>query len=115
MEDSILNFEEKMWRLLELSRERMPELNESYYGGVSKTVYAEGALDIKTKRLMSLAVAVQAGCTNCMISQTSRAIELGATVEEVIESCAVAISMGGTLAWSKAMTVFEYLRARELI
>jgi alkylhydroperoxidase/carboxymuconolactone decarboxylase family protein YurZ len=82
MEDSVLDFEEKMWRLLELSRERMPELNESSYGGVSKTVYAEGAIDTKTKRLMSLAVA---------------------------------ISMGGTLAWSKAMTVFEYLRERGLI
>jgi alkylhydroperoxidase/carboxymuconolactone decarboxylase family protein YurZ len=37
-----------------------------------------------------------------MISQTSNALELGATPTDIFETCSVAISMGGTLAWSKA-------------
>ena len=61
------------------------------------------------------AVAVQAGCKDCMISQTSKALELGATTAEIFETVSVAISMGGTLAWSKALVVADYLKERELI
>jgi AhpD family alkylhydroperoxidase len=72
-------------------------------------------LDLKTKRLMSLAVGVQAGCKDCMISQTSKALDLGATPAEIFETCSVAISMGGTLAWSKFLVVADYLRERGLM
>ena len=115
MEESILQYEEKMWKLVNLTKEQMPDLSESYYGSVTNAVYREGSLDIKTKRLMSLAVAVQAGCKDCMISQTSRALDLGATADEIFETCSVAISMGGTLAWSNALVVATYLKERGLI
>ncbi len=72
-------------------------------------------MDVKTKRLMSLSVAVQAGCEDCTISQTSKALELGATTAEIFETVSVAISMGGALAWSKAFVVADYLKERELI
>jgi alkylhydroperoxidase/carboxymuconolactone decarboxylase family protein YurZ len=39
----------------------MPDLAEAYYGGVKDAVYSDGALDLKTKRLMSLAVACPGG------------------------------------------------------
>ena len=93
----------------------MPNLADAYYGPVKDAVYQKGSLDVKTKRLLSLAVAIQAGCKDCMISQTSKAIELGATPAEIFETCAVAISMGGTLAWSKALVVADYLREKDLI
>lgn len=112
MRESILQYEEKMWELFDLTKEQMPDLSEAYYGPVKSAVYREGALDLKTKRLMSLAVAVQAGCKDCMISQTSKALELGATPAEIFEVCAVAVSMGGTLAWSKALVVADYLQEK---
>jgi len=112
MDDTILRYEDKMWELFDVSKEHMPDLTEAYYEGVKNAVYSEGALDLKTKRLMSLAVAIQAGCKDCMISQTSKALDLGATIPEIFETCAVAISMGGTLAWSKALVVVDYLEER---
>lgn len=115
MGDSILKYEEKMWQLFASSENAMSALSEAYYGTVKDVVYTDGALDVKTKRLMSLAVAVQAGCKDCMISQTSRALELGATAEEIFEAIAVAVSMGGTLAWSQSLIVVDYLRAQEVI
>ncbi len=115
MDDSILKYEEKMWQLFDASRQEMVDLAEAYYGPVKDAVYKEGELDIKTKRLMSLAVAIQAGCKDCMISQTSKAVELGATPSEIFETCAVAVSMGGTLAWSKSLVVVDYLREKEII
>jgi AhpD family alkylhydroperoxidase len=115
MTDSILGYEEKMWQLTDATKAEMPDLADAYYGAVKEAVYRDGAIDLKTKRLMSLAVAIQAGCKDCMISQTSRALELGATREEIFETCSVAISMGGTLAWSKALVVADYLRGKEII
>ena len=115
MNDPILIYEEKMWELFDASKAEMLDLAEAYYGPVKDAVYREGVIDLKTKRLMSLAVAIQAGCKNCMISQTSKALELGATTDEIFEACSVAISMGGTLAWSKVLVVAEYLREKELI
>jgi AhpD family alkylhydroperoxidase len=115
MDDSMLKYEEKMWQLTDATKKAMPDLADAYYGAVKDAVYREGALNLKTKRLMSLAVAIQAGCRDCMISQTSKALELGATAEEIWETCAVAVSMGGTLAWSKALVVADYLREKEII
>lgn len=115
MDDSILQYEEKMWQLFDASKQEMPDLAEAYYGPVKNAVYTDGTLDGKTKRLMSLAVGIQAGCKDCIISQTSKALELGATPAEIFEVCSVAISMGGTLAWSKVLVVADYLREKELI
>ena len=107
MDDSILKYEEKLWQLFDITKNEMPDLAEAYYGPVKDAVYEEGSLDIKTKRLMSLAIAVQAECTDCMISPTSKALEVGATPEEIFEACSGAISMGGTLAWSTVLALFE--------
>jgi len=115
MTDSILSYEKRMWQLTDATKTEMPELADAYYGAVRDAVYRDGSIDLKTKRLMALAIAIQAGCKDCMISQTSRALELGATTAEIFDTCAVAVSMGGTLAWSKALVVADYLRAKGLI
>lgn len=115
MVESILKYEDKLWQLFDITKNEMPDLTDAYYGSVKEAVYRDGALDLKTKRLMSLAVAVQAGCKDCMISQVSKALELGATPAEIFETCSVAISMGGTLAWSKALVVADYLREKEKV
>ena len=109
------NMKRKCGELFEVTKDHMPDLTEAYYGGVKEAVYRDGALDLKTKRLMSLAVGIQAGCKDCMLSQTSKALDLGATPAEIFEVCSVAISMGGTLAWSKALVVADYLQERGLI
>ena len=64
---------------------------------------------------MSLAVSVQERCKYFIISQTSKALELGTTIGEIFEACLVAISVGGTLAWSKTLVVADYLREKEII
>ena len=115
MTDSILNYEQRMRQLTDATKAQMPELAHAYYGAVKDAVYRDGSIDLKTKRLMALAVAIQAGCKDCMISQASKALEQGASTAEIFETCAVAISMGGTLAWSKALVVADYLREKGVI
>ena len=68
------------------------------YDAMTGNAYAGGRLDAKTKRLIAIAIAVTHGCRACMLSQTGHALKLGADAEEILEACAVSLSIGGTMA-----------------
>ena len=53
-------------------------------------LFQDTALDLKTKALISLAVAAQIPCQYCIWSDTRDAMKAGATEEEVHEAVAVA-------------------------
>lgn len=55
----------------------------------------KGALDVKTKELMSVALSVAEHCEWCIAFHVKNAIEAGATREEIMEACFVAVLMGG--------------------
>ncbi|MBI9080058.1 MAG: carboxymuconolactone decarboxylase family protein [Pseudodesulfovibrio sp.] len=87
-----------------------PSLKDSFFQYYDES-YKPGAMDTKTKRLMALCGGIVSGCTGCTLGQLDMAIQEGATTEEVLETCTVAISLGGTLAWSQVSMVVEYLDA----
>jgi AhpD family alkylhydroperoxidase len=72
-------------------------------------VYKDGALSTKAKRIMSMAVALAVGCTNCILSQTNSAIEAGATNEEILEALKVVVSMRGTTGIGESLRVIKLL------
>lgn len=115
MDKSILDYEEHIWDLTHESREHMKKLNEAVYGTISPEVYDDGALPRREKCLMALSIAVSKGCGPCIVSKVEQSIAAGATVRHIVETCQVAIAMGGTLAWSNALPVFDYLRAKGLL
>jgi AhpD family alkylhydroperoxidase len=83
------------------------------YTTFRKQVYKDGALSLKTKRLIALACGLQAGCTRCIQGQTKDALTAGATKEEVMEAAAVAVVMGGTAVSAETWRitkVFEELK-----
>lgn len=80
-----------------------------------EATYRSGALDAKTKRLMALCAALTHGCTGCILGQTDHALQQGATPAEIMETCALAISIGGTLAWSQTYKVMAYLEENDLL
>ncbi len=71
--------------------------------------YRDGVLDGKTKRLMALAIALGAGCRNCVLGQASFALEKGATREEILETIAVVVSMRGTTGVAESLRVIQFL------
>jgi AhpD family alkylhydroperoxidase len=79
------------------------------YSAFRKRVYADGALSLKTKRLIALACGLMAGCTRCVQGQTRDAIAVGATRQEVLEAVAVAIVMGGTAVSAETWRVMKVL------
>ena len=74
-----------------------------------KEVYKDGALSLKMKRLIALAVGLQAGCTRCVIGQTKDAVKAGATKEEILEAVSVAVVMGGTAVSAETWRVVKTL------
>jgi AhpD family alkylhydroperoxidase len=71
--------------------------------------YKEGALSTKVKRLMALAIALRAGCTNCILAQTQRALDAGATRDEILETLQVTVAMSGTTGIAESLRVVKLL------
>ena len=64
------------------------------FSGIAQAALAPGALDLKTKELIALAISVATRCDDCIAFHTKAAVECGATREEVLETLGMAIYMG---------------------
>jgi AhpD family alkylhydroperoxidase len=69
---------------------------------MDEVVFADDALDSKTKHLMAIAVSAAAGCEYCVFAHTTVAKGLGASDDEVAESLSVAAVMGAYNNFNKA-------------
>lgn len=103
MSQDLALLREKAWKFLDLS----PAIKDRFFE-YYKQSYAPGALDTRTKRLIALCGGIIAGCRGCMLGQLEMAIDEGATPDQVLETLAVAMSLGGTLAWSNIAQVMEH-------
>lgn len=81
----------------ELAPETMAKFAE-----FSKQVFADGAVDAKTKQLIAVAVAHTTQCAYCITGHTKAARRSGASREEIMEAIWVAAEMraGGAFAHS---------------
>lgn len=78
-------------------------------------VYKDGVLDVKTKELITLGIAISARCEVCIEAHVAKFIAMGGTKEELGEVVAVAVAMGGgpsTIYGGKALEAFEQLSAK---
>ena len=93
-------------------RDRFAELLPDVWGavrGLTGEVYKDGALSCKVKRLMSLSVALGAGCRNCILAQAIYALENGATKDEILGTLSVVVSMRGTTGVAESLRVVQLL------
>lgn len=81
--------------------------------GYVESAESDGAIDTKTKELMSLAIGCVARCGDCVLWHLDGALEAGATREEVIETLEVAVVMGGGPAMTYAVHAYEILEELE--
>jgi AhpD family alkylhydroperoxidase len=88
--------------------EAMPDM-ANLLGAQVKETYKDGAIDSKTKRLMAMAIALGAGCRNCVLGQAMGALDLGASKEEFLETISVVVSMRGTTGVAESLRVIQLL------
>lgn len=65
------------------------------FAALSTAATASNAIDTKTKELMALAIGIAVHCDGCVAYHTKMAHLRGATRQEVIETVALAVYMGG--------------------
>ncbi|GGK72579.1 carboxymuconolactone decarboxylase family protein [Ornithinimicrobium pekingense] len=89
-------------------RSRIPEVYAGY-SATHKAALAPGELDVATKELIALAIAVSSQCDGCIASHARGAARAGATEQQVAEALGVAILMNGgpsTVYGPRAMEAF---------
>ena len=90
------------------------------FAGIAQSATAARALDMKTKELIALGIAVAVRCDDCIAFHVKAAVEHGASREEVLERLGIAIYMGAGPAVMyashalEAFGQFEAARAPEM-
>jgi len=77
-----------------LLRKGAPE-SMTAFAALSSAATTAQAIDTKTKELMALAIGIAVHCDGCVAYHTKMAHHHGATRDEVAETVALAIYMGG--------------------
>lgn len=74
----------------------------SAFSELRNSVYKEGALDQRTKELISVAASTLMRCERCTQIHAERARKYGATDEMIAEAvvCAMFVAAGSQLSWS---------------
>ena len=65
------------------------------FSGLSRAAMGEGALSVRQKELMCIAIGIARQCNDCIGFHVKAARMAGASREEVAETISVAIYMGG--------------------
>jgi AhpD family alkylhydroperoxidase len=79
------------------------------YEALEAKTLQSGALDRKYKELTGLATSIVSLCYGCIEYHTTQALACGATREEIVETVAVALIMGGGPAQWPGRYVFKVL------
>jgi AhpD family alkylhydroperoxidase len=81
--------------------EKTPDAAKAF-SELRNMVYKEGALDLRTKELISIAASVLMRCERCTQIHAQRAKKLGANDEMIAEAvnCAMFVAAGSQLSWS---------------
>ncbi|MEY4230606.1 MAG: hypothetical protein RLZZ362_1455 [Actinomycetota bacterium] len=90
-------------------RQAIPEVYAGF-AQVHQAAMAAGALDVKTKELIALAIAVSKQCDGCIASHARGAAQAGASRQEVAEAIGVTVLMNGgpaTVYGPRAFAAFE--------
>jgi AhpD family alkylhydroperoxidase len=86
---------------LELISKQQPEVVAALYK-LKGAVFKEGALSVREKELIAVAVSALLRCDECIVLHAKKAVEAGATKDELRESLLVAMYLAGpsTVIWT---------------
>ena len=79
------------------------------FGDLEQLVYTDGALDMRMKKLMGLAISIVTRCDECVMYHMVRCVELSIDREKILESIHLAVLAGGSVTYPQARTAFRVL------
>lgn len=92
-------------------RELAPKQLEAFHA-FSKAVFADGALSLKIKQLIAVAVAHTTQCPYCIRGHTEGALKAGATEAEIMEAIWVAAEMRAGGAYAHSALALDVMNER---
>ena len=94
--------------------------NRNLFGALSETgkgfnamhdaAVKDGALDLKTKELEAIAIAIAMRCEGCIVQHAKAYLKAGVTRDELVETIGIAVMMGGgpaTVYGGKALDCYD--------
>jgi AhpD family alkylhydroperoxidase len=88
-------------------RKRLAPAQLDAFRAFAQSVFADGALDAKTKQLIAVAVAHVTQCPYCIRGHTKSALQKGATPEQIMEAIWVASEMSAGAAYAHALLALD--------
>ncbi len=79
---------------MKVLRKQFPDIMNGFDQSFMR-IDKEGVLETKTKRLISLAIALVKNCSWCSVYYCKKALEAGASSEEILEASMSALKMDG--------------------
>ncbi len=83
------------------------EASVNAFMGLLGAAYTPGAVDVKTKELMSVAIAAYNRCEYCIVFHVFKALEAGANRNEIMEAAMVAVAFGGGPSMAYSTTLLK--------
>jgi len=86
------------------------------FSALAKAALEPKALDVKTKELVALAIAVAIRCDGCVAFHAEAAVKHGATRDEVMETMGMAVYMGAgpsVMYAAQAVEAFDQFQAKK--
>ena len=72
--------------------------------------YSEGgALDVKSRELMGLVASLVLRCDDCVSYHIGKAVEVGASRDEIVETMSIGLVVGGTIVVPHMRRAMEFL------
>ena len=85
--------------------ERFPEVF-GHYSALAESISKLKGMDAKTQELVKLGISIGAGTEGAVHSHTRRALDLGATEDEIVQCALLAIT---TIGWPGAMAALTWI------
>ena len=111
------NYPEHHKHLQELMGKLGKDIPETLSGftKLHQAAVSDGVLNVKTKELISLAIAIAVRCDGCIAFHIHDALKSGASRAEITETIGVAILMGGGPAVMYGVEALEALEQFEAV
>lgn len=93
-------------------QELAPEIEKAFHS-FSRSVFAPGALDTKTKQLIAVAAAHVTQCPYCIRGHTKAALRAGANERELMEAIWVAAEMRAGAAFAHSVIALDAMNSED--
>jgi AhpD family alkylhydroperoxidase len=91
-------------------KEQAPEIGKGF-GTMFAKLMGEGALSVREKELIALAIGMAIRCEPCIFSHVEKAVKAGATRDQIIEAAGVVVMMQGGPGYVHVPEVLDALEA----